>query len=162
MVFALNATVTLTFDLVTSKCIRVIYWPWPIFLLCIMTVTQKLFKIWSGHDVANGRSDRRTDGQTDGRTLYHNTSEVSLRGYKKRQRAITPKYETLSYGFCTLHFSAMKIFMSCIVLKLCSGQKRTNRRTDGLTSRLLYATLRGHKKRILSTEGFCLWRLETW
>jgi len=24
----------------------------------------------------------RTDGQTDGRTPYHNTSEVSLRAYK--------------------------------------------------------------------------------
>jgi len=48
MVFALNATVTLTFDLVTSKCIGVIYWPWPIFLLSNMTVTHKLFKILSG------------------------------------------------------------------------------------------------------------------
>ena len=44
-----------------------------------MTVTHKLFKILSGYDVANGR----TDGQTDGRTPYHNTSEVSLRAYKK-------------------------------------------------------------------------------
>jgi len=32
-----------------------------------MPVTQKLFKILSGHDVANGRTDRRTDRQTDGR-----------------------------------------------------------------------------------------------
>ena len=32
-----------------------------------MTVTQKLFKILSGNDVANGPTDRRTDGQTDGR-----------------------------------------------------------------------------------------------
>jgi len=43
-----------------------------------MTVTQKLFKILSGHDVANGQ----TDGQTDGQTLYHNMSEISLRAYK--------------------------------------------------------------------------------
>ena len=66
MVFALNGTVTLTFDLVTSKFIGVIYWPWLIFLPSTMTVTHKLFKILSGHDVANGRTDRQTDGQTDG------------------------------------------------------------------------------------------------
>jgi len=51
-----------------------------------MTVTHKLFKILSGHDVANGQTYGRTDGQTDrhtdGRTRYHNTSEVSLRAYK--------------------------------------------------------------------------------
>jgi len=29
-----------------------------------MTVTQTLFKILSGHDVANGQTDRQTDGQT--------------------------------------------------------------------------------------------------
>jgi len=63
---------------VTSKFIGVIYWPWPIFLSSTMTVTHKLFKILSGHDVANGR----TDGRTDGRTPYHNTSEVLLRAYK--------------------------------------------------------------------------------
>ena len=44
-----------------------------------MTVTHKHFKILSGHDLANGR----TDGRTDGRTPYHNTSEVSLRAYKR-------------------------------------------------------------------------------
>jgi len=33
-----------------------------------MAVTHKLFKILSGHDVANGRTDRRADGQTDGWT----------------------------------------------------------------------------------------------
>jgi len=49
MVFALNGTVTLTFDLVTSKFIGIIYWPWPIFLPSTMTVTHKLFKILSGH-----------------------------------------------------------------------------------------------------------------
>jgi len=49
MVFALNGTVTLTFDLVTSKLIQVIYWAWPIFLPSAMTVTHKLFKILSGH-----------------------------------------------------------------------------------------------------------------
>ena len=59
--FCKNATVTLTFDLVTSKLIGVIYWAWPIFLPSTMTVTQKLFKILSRHDVANGRTDRRTD-----------------------------------------------------------------------------------------------------
>jgi len=32
-----------------------------------MTVTHKLLKILRGHDVANGRTDRRTDGQTDER-----------------------------------------------------------------------------------------------
>jgi len=111
MVFALNASVTLTFDLVTSKSIGVIYLPWPIFLrsrrtvshkhfkilsghgFCIKcfcdldlwpsdliiyrviywpcpiylprttTVTQKLFKLLRGHDVANWRTDRRTDGR---------------------------------------------------------------------------------------------------
>jgi len=41
-----------------------------------MTVTHKLFKILSGHDLAN----RRTDGQTP----YHNKSKVSLRAYKNR------------------------------------------------------------------------------
>jgi len=61
MVFALNCTVTLTFDLVTSEFIWVIYWPWPIFLPSTMTVTHKLFKILSGHDVAYGRTDGRTD-----------------------------------------------------------------------------------------------------
>ena len=54
---------TLTFDLVTSKFIGVIYWPWPIFIQSTMTVTHKLFKILSGHDVANGRTDRQTDGR---------------------------------------------------------------------------------------------------
>jgi len=49
MVFALNGTVTLTFDLVTSKFIGVIYWPWPIFLTSTMTVSHKPFKILSGH-----------------------------------------------------------------------------------------------------------------
>jgi len=67
MVFALNASVTFTFDLVTSRLIGVIYRPCPIYLLSTMTVTQKRFKILSGHDVANGRTDRQTDGQTDGR-----------------------------------------------------------------------------------------------
>ena len=33
----------------TSKCIGVIYCPWSIFLTSTMTVTQKLFKILSGH-----------------------------------------------------------------------------------------------------------------
>jgi len=33
-----------------------------------MTVTHKLFKILSGHDVANGRTDGQTDGRTDGQT----------------------------------------------------------------------------------------------
>jgi len=75
IVFASNATVTLTFDLVTLKFIGVIYWVSPTFLLSTMTVTQKLFKVLSGHDVANGRTDRRRP--------YHNTSEASLRAYKK-------------------------------------------------------------------------------
>jgi len=47
-----------------------------------MTVTYKLFKILSGHDVANCRTDGHTEGRTDGRTPYHNTSEVVLRAYK--------------------------------------------------------------------------------
>ena len=47
--FALNGTVTLTFDLVTSKFIGVIDWPWPIFLPSTSTVTYKLVKILSGH-----------------------------------------------------------------------------------------------------------------
>jgi len=49
MVFALNGTVTMTFDLVTWKIIGVIYWPWPIFLLSSMTVTHTPFKLLSGH-----------------------------------------------------------------------------------------------------------------
>ena len=40
---------TLTFDILILKCIGVTYWTWPIFLLSTMTVTQKLFKILSGH-----------------------------------------------------------------------------------------------------------------
>ena len=55
-----------------------------------MTVTHKLFQILSGHDVANGRTDGRTDrrryGQTDGRHNYHKTSELSLRAYKKHEK----------------------------------------------------------------------------
>ena len=46
MVYALNATVTLTFDLVTSKYIGAIFIVCPIFLSSTMTVTQKLL---SGH-----------------------------------------------------------------------------------------------------------------
>ena len=72
-VFELSANVTLTFDLVTSKFIEVIYWPWPIFLPSTMAVPYKLFKKLSGHDVANGRMD--------GRTPYHNMYKVSLRAY---------------------------------------------------------------------------------
>jgi len=49
MVLVLNATVTLTFDLLTSKRIGVIYWPWPIIVPSRMTVTHKLFKILSRH-----------------------------------------------------------------------------------------------------------------
>jgi len=49
MVFALNGTVTLTFNLVTSTFTGVISWVWPIFPLSTMTVTYKLFKILSGH-----------------------------------------------------------------------------------------------------------------
>jgi len=46
------------------------------------------------------------------------------------------------------------MLMPCIVLKLCSRQKR-DRRTDGRTSQLLYATLRGHKKlRVAHTVDF--------
>jgi len=82
MIFAFNPSMTLTFDLVTSKFVGVIYWPWPIFLQSTTTVTQKLFKILSGHDVANRRTDRRTDGQTP----YHNMSEVSLQAYKKMKK----------------------------------------------------------------------------
>ena len=61
MVFTLNGTVNLTFDLWTSESRGVIYWPWPIFLPSTMTVTHKFFKILSGHDVSNGRTDRQTD-----------------------------------------------------------------------------------------------------
>jgi len=49
MVFAWNATVTLTFDLLTLKSVGVIYWPCPIFLPRRMTVSHKLFKILSWH-----------------------------------------------------------------------------------------------------------------
>jgi len=106
MVFALNGTVTLTFDLVTLKFIGVIYWPWPIFLPSTMTVTHKLFKILSGHDVANGRTDRQTDGQTDGRTPYHNTSEVLLWAYKKR----------LVLKICIINLQRKRFFMWFVYL----------------------------------------------
>ena len=49
MVFAFNATVTLTFFLLNSIFIGVSYWVWPIFLPCIMTVTHKYLKILSRH-----------------------------------------------------------------------------------------------------------------
>jgi len=49
IVFAINGTVTLTFDLVTSEFVGIIYWPWPIFLSSTMTVTHNLFKILSRH-----------------------------------------------------------------------------------------------------------------
>ena len=42
---------TLTYHLLTSKFIGVIYWPWPILLPSKMTVTNKLFKILSGHGI---------------------------------------------------------------------------------------------------------------
>jgi len=48
-VVAFNATVTLTFDLLTSKCIGVIYWVWPSFLPSTMTVTYEIFKTLSGN-----------------------------------------------------------------------------------------------------------------
>jgi len=103
MVFALKGTVTLTFDLVTSKCIGVINWPWPIFLPITMTVSHTLFKILSGHDVANGRTDRRTDGRTDGRT-------------DERHTIIRPKF----------HFGRIK--MLCLYLDtLIFGQKLCSR-----------------------------------
>jgi len=38
-----------------------------------MTVSHKLFKILSGHDVVNGRTDGQTDGRTDGRTDERHT-----------------------------------------------------------------------------------------
>jgi len=48
MGFALNDSVTLTFDLVTLKFVGVIYWLWQIFLPRRMTVSHKLLKILSG------------------------------------------------------------------------------------------------------------------
>jgi len=53
IVFALNDTVTLTFDLVTLKYIGDVYWVWLIFLQSTMTVTHKLFKIMGGHFFAS-------------------------------------------------------------------------------------------------------------
>jgi len=38
-----------------------------------MTVTHKLFKILSGHYVANGWTDRQTDGRTDEQTDERHT-----------------------------------------------------------------------------------------
>ena len=38
---------TLTFDLVTSTFIGVVYWPWPIFLPSRTTVTHELLKNWA-------------------------------------------------------------------------------------------------------------------
>jgi len=52
-----------------------------------MTVTQKLFKILSKHDVANGR--------TDGRTPYHNASKVSLQAYKKPGMDVMSMYDSI-------------------------------------------------------------------
>ena len=69
-----------------------------------------------------------------------NMFRVMLRTkFKNEQRAKLQKNEALSYGSCVLHFSSMRsiylwsfMLMPCIVLKLCSGQKRDGR-TDGHT-----------------------------
>jgi len=71
-----------------------------------------------------------------------NTYWVMLRTKFKNeneQRAITPTVWCLELWFCALHFSSMRsiclwsfMLMPCIVLKLCSGQKRDGR-TDGRT-----------------------------
>jgi len=57
------------------------------------------------------------------------------------------KYQALSYGSCALHFSSIRsvylwsvMLMPCIVFSYAPDKKR-----DGRTSRLLYATLWGHK-----------------
>jgi len=64
-----------------------------------MTVTHKLFKILSGHDVANGRADARTDRQTDGRTDERHTI-ISLKFYfghiKKYKKSKIPANVTLT------------------------------------------------------------------
>ena len=70
--------------------------------------------------------------------------------HENKQRAITPKVWNFELWFL---FTALLLWsfmlMPCIVLKLCSGQKRdgrTDERTDRRTSQSLYATFRGHKK----------------
>jgi len=60
-----------------------------------MTVTQKLFKILSGHDVAYGQMDGRTDGPTDG-----------------RHTIIRPKF----------HFGCIKIKEFCLLFQLSDKQ----------------------------------------
>ena len=56
---------------------------------------------------------------------------------ENEQRAITPKVWSFELWSCTLHFSSMRyiylwsfMLMPCIVLKLCSGQKKGQTRAD--------------------------------
>ena len=65
-----------------------------------MTVTHKLFKILSGHDVANGLIDGRIDRPTDGRTPYYNTSGVSLWAYNYRGHLLTITNVPTKYHDC--------------------------------------------------------------
>ena len=74
------------------------------------------------------------------RTKFKNENE---------QRAITPKVWRFGYGSCALHFSSMRSIIKFHVDALHSFKvmlQTKKGRTDGRTSQLLYATLRGHKK----------------
>jgi len=111
-----------------------------------MTVTQKLFKILSGHDVANGR----TDGRTDGWTLYHNTSEVSLRAYKNLCFDIIYQHTKFELNRCSL----LKVIERTPNFDNGRTDARTNAQKNARTNTLTGVTLnapppffewRGHK-----------------
>ena len=99
-VFALNATVTLTFDLVTSKFIGTIYWSPPIIQQSRMTVTHKYLKVLRGHgfcikcfcDLDLWPSDHKMYSVISWPwPIFLKSTEVSLRTYKSL-------YNNIVYG----------------------------------------------------------------
>ena len=117
-----------------------------------MTVNQKLVMILSGHDVANGRTDRRTDRQTDGRTNAIPWIRPFLFGPIKSVRIyrITFKQRKLS-GYC----------VKPLLCTQCTGRNRKySKHACGITNTSLY---NGKKltfyKRWKSTYTFVLFVL---